>query len=329
MHSLKRYNSFGIDALANELLPIKSEADLLNADFSQPYRILGGGTNVLLLKSVYDRIFLNQLQGIQIVNETEDDVTVHVASGENWHEFVMWTVAHKFSGIENLSLIPGTVGAAPVQNIGAYGVELKNVLQSVEGYHLPEKLKVKFNNSECQFSYRSSIFKTTLKNSFFITGINLLLSKKQIPKLEYGSIKEILDKNGISKPSILDVSNAVISIRQSKLPDPKIIGNAGSFFKNSSIPLKQFEVLKSKFPTIPAYPDDLGMVKLSSGWLIEQCGWKGKQLNNAASYEKQALVLINLGHASGQDILNLAQKIQEDVYLKFGLKLEPEVNFWD
>lgn len=329
MHSLKEFNSFGVEAGANELILIKQVRDILNSDFTKPYRILGAGSNVLLLKNLYDRIFVNQLKGIQILEETNQDVTIQVASGENWHEFVMWTVAKEFSGIENLSLIPGTVGAAPVQNIGAYGVEIKDVLHSVEGFMLPQKTKQTFNIQECEFGYRSSLFKTTLKNQYFISGITLKLSKIPKPKLEYGNLKETLAKKGIFKPTTQEISQAVIEIRQSKLPDPKKIGNAGSFFKNSTIPKIQFDELKSKFPDIPGYPDQKGMVKLSSGWLIEQCGWKGKQLNQAACYEKQALVLINLGQATGQDILLLARKIQGDVYLKFGLHLEPEVNFWD
>lgn len=328
MHSLKEYNSFGIDAVSKELILINDVSDLVNTDFTKPYRILGAGSNVLLLSNSYDRILVNKLKGIQIVDETDQDVTIQVASGENWHEFVMWSVLKNFSGIENLSLIPGTVGAAPVQNIGAYGVELKDVLQSVEGYLLPQKTKKVFSIQECEFGYRSSLFKTTLKNQFFINGITLKLSKIPTLKIEYGNLKETLAKKGIYKPTIQDISMAVIEIRQSKLPDPKHIGNAGSFFKNSSIPQIQFDELKSKFPEMPGYPDHTGLVKLSSGWLIEQCGWKGKRMNQAACYEKQALVLINLGKATGEDILQLANKIQEDVYLKFGLHLEPEVNLW-
>ncbi|MGB5025315.1 MAG: UDP-N-acetylmuramate dehydrogenase [Saprospiraceae bacterium] len=328
MHSLKEYNSFGIDAVSKELIIIKDLSDIIHTDFSKPYRILGAGSNVLLLSNSYDRILVNELKGIQIVDETDQDVTIQVASGENWHEFVMWSVSKNFSGIENLSLIPGTVGAAPVQNIGAYGVELKDVLLSVEGYFLPQKTKKVFSIQECDLGYRSSLFKTTLKNQFFISGITLKLSKIPIFKLEYGNLKETLAKKGIYKPTIQDISMAVIEIRQSKLPDPKKIGNAGSFFKNSSIPKIQFDILKSKFPEMPGYPDHTGLVKLSSGWLIEQCGWKGKQLNQAACYEKQALVLVKLGQATGQDILQLANKIQGDVFLKFGLHLEPEVNLW-
>ncbi len=329
-YSLKSFNTFGVESYAKDIIFIENEDDLFNLELpeKQSYKILGEGSNVLFTKSLDETILKNNIKGIDIIEETEDDVLIKAGAGENWHKLVEWALSNNLCGIENLSLIPGSVGAAPVQNIGAYGVEIKDVLFSVEGVFLMEKKFRIFTHEECQFSYRNSVFKNNLKESFFITQVNLKLSKKYKINVQYGAIQAELTSRNIIDPTIQDISSVVIHIRNSKLPNPKILGNAGSFFKNSIITNDQFKQLKIRFPDLPSYPEGQNHVKIPSAWLIEQCGWKGVRKNDVGCYENQALVIVNYGNSTGQDILNFSREIQDSVIQKFGLKLIPEVNIW-
>jgi UDP-N-acetylmuramate dehydrogenase len=328
-HSLQRYNTFGIAATATALVKIRSIKGLrkILQDNMLPIYLLGGGSNLLLIQAHYDWLFLkNEIKGIKIVSDTEGGVLVEIGGGEVWHDLVLWAIEHNLGGIENLSLIPGTVGAAPIQNIGAYGVELKNVFEKLEAIHLQTLDNQIFTKENCQFGYRDSVFKTQLKSQFFITKIWLKLQR--LPhqlNSSYGDIQKILADKNITAPTIRDISNAVIQIRQSKLPNPKEIGNAGSFFKNPEIPTVQFERLKKDFPYIVGYSSVNG-TKVAAGWLIEQCGWKGKRLGAVGVHDKQALVLVNYGGGKGLAIKQLANDIQISVKEKFGIDLIPEVN---
>lgn len=329
--NLKPFNTFGIDATCAEWAEITTLDDLKKVLKSnkKPLYILGGGSNVLLTQGHYEALFIkNNIKGIKISDENADEIILEIGSGEVWHDLVLWAVEHDFGGIENMSLIPGTVGAAPIQNIGAYGVEVKDVLTKVEFLNLKTLDIQCFTNVECQFGYRDSIFKKALKGQFFITKVYLKLTKN-VHKIhtQYGDIQKILTEKGTEKPTIKDVSNAVISIRQSKLPDPSVLGNAGSFFKNPEIPTAQFQQLKDVFPNIVGYPTANG-VKLAAGWLIEQSGWKGQRFGEVGVHERQALVLVNYGKGIGDDIKQLSQNIQASVKDKFGVALEAEVNFW-
>lgn len=288
---------------------------------------LGGGSNVLLCNDYAGLVIRNAIKGKQIVHEDDDHVFLKVYSGESWHETVMYCVERNWGGIENLSLIPGTVGAAPMQNIGAYGVELENVFDHLEAFNLHTFELETFNKSQCAFGYRESVFKRQLKGQYFIYSVTFKLNKKPIIHADYGDIQAILNEKGLSAETagIKDVSDAVIHIRQSKLPDPKVLGNSGSFFKNPQITIEHFEALKQKFPDIKGYPQNDGM-KVPAGWLIEQCEWKGKRVGNTGSHAKQALVLVNYGGATGSEIYQLAQDIIQSVADKFSIHLEPEVN---
>ena len=288
---------------------------------------LGGGSNVLLCNDYPGLLIRNAIKGLQIVHEDDDHVLLRVYSGESWHETVMYCVERNWGGIENLSLIPGTVGAAPMQNIGAYGVELEQVFDQLEALNLNTLELETFNKTQCAFGYRESVFKRQLKGQYFIYSVTFKLSKKPIIHADYGDIQAILNKKGLSAETagIKDVSDAVIHIRQSKLPDPKVLGNSGSFFKNPQITKEHFEALKLQFPDIKGYPQNDGM-KVPAGWLIEQCGWKGKRVGNTGSHAKQALVLVNYGGATGSEIYQLAQDIIQSVADKFSIQLEPEVN---
>ncbi len=330
MISLRKYNTFNIDSHCEQFIQIHDKAELAEIikSIDQPFYILGGGSNVLLSDPISKPIIKNELKGIELIGEDDDHVIVRVASGENWHEFVQYCIAKEWGGLENLSLIPGTLGAAPVQNIGAYGVEIKDSVLSVEGYDCLNQEFKSYNNADCHFGYRTSIFKYKLKDKFFISALVLQLDKKHKLKTDYGSIHDELQKMRIDSPNISDVSEAVINIRKSKLPDPNKIGNAGSFFKNCTIPRSQFDEVKKRFPNIPFYQMDEGEIKIPSGWLIEQAGWKGRRQGDAACHEKQALVLVNFGQATAKDILSLAGEIKKDVYLMFGIELEYEVNVW-
>ena len=327
--SLKKYNTFGIEAQCAAFINIKSIDDLIKVlkINKLPIQIMGGGSNILFTQEHYDRLFIkNDLKGIQINEENGEFIEVSIGSGENWHGFVELAVNNNWGGIENLSLIPGTIGASPIQNIGAYGVELKDVFVKLEALNLKTLEIETFTNQECQFGYRDSIFKTALKGQYFITKIFLKLrTANHVLHTDYGDIQKVLKEKGIDKPTIQDISNAVIQIRQSKLPDPSVIGNAGSFFKNPEIPILDFQRLKEKLPNIVGYPTATGM-KVAAGWLIEQCGWKGKRLGDIGVHERQALVLVNYGNGHGADIKKLAEDIQASIYERCGIELVAEVN---
>lgn len=328
--SLKSYNTFGLDENTDFLGIVSTKEDLddifLSGRFrSQKKMILGGGSNVLFTRGFTGIIAKNELKGISITQETEDEVIVSVGAGENWHQFVMWCIDRGFGGVENLSLIPGTVGAAPIQNIGAYGVEVKDVFHSLEAYETKSGKVVTFYKEDCKFGYRYSIFKGELKDQYVITKVNLKLSKNPKFNVSYGDIRVTLAQMG-EEPSLRSVSQAVINIRQYKLPDPLEIKNAGSFFKNPIIELLHFEALEAQFPDIKSYPVDQDNVKVPAGWLIEKAGWKGYKDGDIGVHERQALVLVNLGNARGKDIYKLSTQIQQSIQQKFGVDLEREVN---
>jgi len=328
--SLKPYNSFGIDVSAKYFVSVTSTEELKSVLNLKEYPvkfILGGGSNILLTKDVEALVIYVNLKNIEIVSKTERTVTVKASAGENWHDFVLWCLNHNFGGIENLSLIPGKVGAAPIQNIGAYGVELKDVFLSCEALHIETQNIKTFTKEACKFGYRNSIFKQEIKGKYIILSITLTLSSKNHKlQMSYGAIKEELIKKGINSPTIIDVSNAVIAIRESKLPDPKIIGNCGSFFKNPIISKSHFEKLKLNFPEMPSYKVSEKEIKIPAGWLIEHLGFKGKRFGNYGVHKDQALVLVNYNDAKGEDIFKLSQLIQSTVKQIFDINLEIEVN---
>jgi UDP-N-acetylmuramate dehydrogenase len=298
----------------------------LYSDF-QPKMILGGGSNVLFGGDVKGLVVHNALRGIEITREFKNRVWVTVGGGENWHQFVRWAVENGYGGIENMSLIPGTVGAAPVQNIGAYGVELKDVFVYLEAIDQTGKRHI-LNKTKCRFGYRDSIFKREAKGQYWITAVTFSLTRLGYHKLNlsYGDIRKTLEANNITKPGIADISQAVIQIRRSKLPDPAQIGNCGSFFKNPEMERNVLTRIQQTHPQVPHYDLPDGRVKIPAGWFIEQCGWKGKRVGNTGSYEKQALVLVNYGGATGQEVQQLAANIIASVHKTFGVQLEPEVN---
>ena len=330
--SLQRLNTFGIEAKAKYFIEVVSTTQLEELIRHPVYRdhshlILGSGSNVLFTKDYEGIIIKCALSGISIRNENDDFVLLKGGAGENWHSLVMHCIQHNWGGVENLSLIPGTVGAAPMQNIGAYGVEIKDVIECVNGIDLGTGIERSFTSSDCKFNYRESIFKQELKEKYFISSITLRLTKKnhQI-KTVYGAIKEVLNKHSVLQPTIKDVSDAVIAIRQSKLPDPQLIGNAGSFFKNPAVSESVLEEMKKDYPSIPFYPTDNQYFKISAAWLIDQCGWKGKKFGSIGVHPLQALVLVNYGDGKGEEIFQLATRIQHSVKEKFGVTLTTEVN---
>jgi UDP-N-acetylmuramate dehydrogenase len=329
--SLKVYNSFGIDATATQFAEVHSldqlQALLEHWKGADPF-ILGGGSNLLLPDRVERPVILNRILGKTIIEQKgEDFALVQCGAGEEWHAFVRWCIEQGLGGIENLSLIPGTVGAAPIQNIGAYGVELSDVFHSLQAVRIEDGEVLTFDKAACNFGYRDSIFKRGLKGKCCIVSVTLRLSVRNHQlNTSYGAIQQVLEEREITKPSLTELSDAVIHIRQSKLPDPKVIGNSGSFFKNPIIPKAQYQELKAQFPHIVSYSVGDESVKVPAGWLIEQAGWKGKRLGPAGSYEKQALVLVNHGGATSKDIWALAERIMSDVDAKFCIQLEPEVN---
>ena len=330
-HPLKSYNTFGLEAHARYFFAIEDighlpQLNTLDA-FSTNRLILGGGSNILLTKDFEGIVVHNNLKGIELIKEDDTSVHVKVAAGEVWHDFVMHAIDKAWAGIENLSLIPGRIGASPMQNIGAYGVELKDVFHELEAWDIDKEQVVTFDRNKCQFGYRESVFKHTLKNQFIILSVTFRLSKSSEVNVSYGAIQEVLKSMGVHSPGIKEVSDAVIAIRSSKLPNPIEIGNAGSFFKNPVVPINLVNTLKESFPEMPSYPINNASAKIPAGWLIEQAGWKGKRFNNFGVHKKQALVLVNYGGAKGQDIKNLAFDIQEDIFAKFKIKLTPEVNF--
>jgi len=327
--SLKLYNTFAISANARYFAEIHSEAELKETlqQNTQPLFLLGGGSNILLTQDFDGLVIKNSILGKEIIESTSEHVLVRIGAGENWHQAVLWTLAHDFGGLENLSLIPGTIGASPIQNIGAYGVELKDTFHKLEAMEIATGDIHTFTKADCQFGYRESIFKKALKDKYVITQVYFQLTQANHKiNISYGAIQDVLNSKNIKNPTIHDVSNAVIAIRSSKLPDPAKIGNAGSFFKNPEIPQAQFDGLKQKFPTIPSFPSEKGGVKVPAGWLIEQCGWKGTRRGDAGCYDKQALVLVNYGNAKGAEIWQLAMDIADSVEEKFGIRLLPEVN---
>ncbi|AZB10130.1 UDP-N-acetylmuramate dehydrogenase [Chryseobacterium sp. G0162] len=330
--SLQPYNTFGVNAQAKYFVEINSIEELKDAlTFSKentlPLLFLGGGSNILLTKDFDGLAIKLNLKGITEKEVNENEILVTAKAGENWHEFVMYCLNKNYGGLENLSLIPGNVGTSPMQNIGAYGTEIKDVFVNCQVLDLENLELTTFDLEKCRFGYRDSIFKQEGKGRFIILEVTFKLTQKDHHiKTAYGAIISELKHLGITNPTIQDVSKAVINIRQSKLPDPKVIGNAGSFFKNPTIPLAQFEELKQKFENIQGYPNG-NMVKVPAGWLIEQCGWKGKQIGNVASHKLQSLVIINAtGEATGKEIFDFSTEIINSVQEKFGIELEREVN---
>jgi UDP-N-acetylmuramate dehydrogenase len=328
--SLKPFNTFGIEASTRYFGRFSSVEELnqiLTSNKDKELLILGGGSNILLTKNFDGLTLINEIKGFEVTKNDGDSVIVKSGAGEIWHEFVLKCIENNFSGVENLSLIPGSVGASPMQNIGAYGVEIKDVFESVEAYHIPTGELHTFSKEECEFGYRESVFKRKYKGQYVIISVSYKLSLSA-PKVNtsYGAIESELKEMNISKPSIKDVSQAVINIRSSKLPNPKEIGNAGSFFKNPVISKELFDKLIVEFPTIPNYPAENDGKKIAAGWLIEQCGWKGKTLGHYGVHKLQALVLVNYKGATGTEIYDLSSSIIKDVEDKFGITLEREVN---
>jgi UDP-N-acetylmuramate dehydrogenase len=327
--SLKPFNTFAIDVLAKKFASFSNYdqlSELLSLPGIKDLLILGGGSNILFTKNIDGLVLKNDIRGIALVKEDERHVYIKAGGGEVWHPFVLYCIERHWAGIENLSLIPGQVGAAPMQNIGAYGVELKEVFEELEAFDLHDKKVRTFSLNDCAFGYRDSIFKHQFKNRFIILNITLRLNKTPVFHTAYGAVSEELEKMGVSELSIEAISQAIIGIRMSKLPDPAQIGNAGSFFKNPSISKTNYLALKDKYPGIIAYPNTDGTMKLAAGWMIESCGWKGFRQGDAGVHEKQALVLVNYGKANGADIFNLSNKIIQSVSAKFGVSLEKEVN---
>jgi UDP-N-acetylmuramate dehydrogenase len=327
------YNTFKIKAKAKHFVVVQSVDDvrqLIDQELfkNSKYLILGGGSNLLLTKDFDGLIIKNEIKGIHVVSEQDSSMIIKAGAGENWHQLVMFAVDHDLGGIENLSLIPGTVGAAPMQNIGAYGVEIKEVIHNVEAIELSSGDVHNFSREECKFGYRESVFKQHLKNKYLISSITLSLTRNNHHKfnINYGAITEVLRENGVQELSVKKISDAVIHIRKSKLPDPNVIGNAGSFFKNPSVEFQVYDDLRKKFPAIPSFPGEHNLIKIPAGWLIEQCGWKGKTLENIGVHKHQALVLVNYGDGEGKKIWELAMNIQNSVQEKFNITLQPEVN---
>jgi UDP-N-acetylmuramate dehydrogenase len=328
--SLKNYNTFHLDVTAGKFVEVFSEDELIqfcgSSLKSRGCLVLGGGSNILLMND-QEIVLKISIYGIEQVDENEDYVYIRVGAGVVWNELVNYSVERNLGGIENLILIPGTVGAAPIQNIGAYGQELKDTFHSLNALHLDECKISTFMKNDCNFGYRTSIFKNELKNRAIISSITLKLKKNPSPNLSYSSVKELLEKeNLLDKATVKDVSRIITKIRKSKLPDPEVIGNAGSFFKNPEINMQDYEILKERYPTIPAFKTFGDGVKIAAGWLIEQCGWKGKREGDTGSHKDQALVLVNYGLATGRDILDFSTRIKNSVFEKFGITLEEEVN---
>lgn len=336
--SLKQLNTFGMDVSAKYFATFSSKETLCelieNAKaLNWEMLVLGGGSNVLFTQDFDGIVLQNKIIGIDIVKIENEWVWVKAAAGENWHQLVLYTIEKNFAGIENLSLIPGCVGASPMQNIGAYGVEVKDVFEELEAIEIATGKTKIFKASDCNFGYRESVFKQTLKNKFVITSVTLKLINLNVTehynfKITYGDIQAQLAEQQSNELSLRAVSNAVIAIRQSKLSDPKVLGNAGSFFKNPVVEIALFNKIKENFPLIPSFPAAEGLVKVPAAWLIEQCGWKGKRVGNTGSHARQALVLVNYGNAKGSEVWQCAKDIQLSVLEKFGISISPEVNVY-
>jgi UDP-N-acetylmuramate dehydrogenase len=330
-YDLSNLNTFGVSAEAKYFGVFHSLAELeviLSSPkiSAEPILCLGSGSNVLFVNSFAGAVLCNRIKGIEIVSETEHSLLVKVGAGTVWHDFVEYCLQHSWAGPENLALIPGTVGAAPIQNIGAYGVEVKELIESVEVYDCQSRHSLHFTNLTCEFGYRDSVFKHQGKGQWIIITVTFKLSKIAVPKIHYGAVQGELIAAGITAPTLRDVAEAVIRIRKSKLPDPQILGNAGSFFKNPFVGAEQFADLKVKFPGIVGYPEDNGTVKVAAGWLIERVGFKGHRSGNCGVHQDQALVLVNYGGATGQELLALAAKVVKQVQITFNITLETEVN---
>ena len=330
-YPLLKLNTFGIDVKAKYFTSINTINELIEVTKTNVFKdlellILGGGSNILLTKDFDGLVILNNIKGKEIIDQNQQSIFLKIGAGENWHELVMYCVDNGWGGIENLSLIPGNTGTAPMQNIGAYGVEIKETFLELEALEISSGKIVKFNNSDCEFGYRESVFKNKMKNQYIILNITLELKKNPVLNINYGDVKAILESQNIKNPGIKEVSNAIIRIRQSKLPDPKKIGNSGSFFKNPLVSLNQLELIKKKYPNVVNYEINENEFKIAAGWLIERAGWKGKKFNNYGVHEKQALVLVNYGLANGMEIFELSEKIILDIKDKFGITREREVN---
>ncbi|MGB7498425.1 MAG: UDP-N-acetylmuramate dehydrogenase [Moheibacter sp.] len=329
--SLKLFNTFGIEASARYFAEAYTNDEIKEIihwaiQNNRPILLINGGSNMLLTRD-WDGIAIRiDLKGIEILEENEDWTWVKVESGENWHQFVLWTLKNDFGGIENLSLIPGRAGTAPIQNIGAYGVEIKDSMTELTALEISTLKIRKFTNAECEFGYRDSVFKNEHKGKYVILDVTFRLSKRNhVLHTDYGAILSELGRLGVEKPTIQDVSRAIIHIREKKLPDPAEIGNSGSFFKNPVISAEEFIKLKEKFPDLQGHEKNGGF-KIAAGWMIEKAGWKGKRFGDAGVHQNQALVLVNYGNATGKEIYDLSQNILEDIYQKFGIMLEREVN---
>jgi len=325
--SLRNYNTFRIETIARHFSTFSDPEELLELISDKfPMLILGGGSNMLFTRNFDGLILKNEIKGIDELHEDEEYVYVRAGAGENWHAFVQYCIHRNWAGLENLSLIPGNVGASPMQNIGAYGVEVESLFWDLEALHLREKKLYTFTKTDCQFGYRDSVFKNKFKNEFAILNVSFRLRKKPVFHTSYGAIQQELERMGVKELSIQAISEAVIHIRRSKLPDPEEIGNAGSFFKNPSVPKVLYEALKIKYPDLVGYINADGTIKLAAGWMIEKCGWKGYRSGDTGCHAKQALVLVNYGNAKGEEILELSEKIIKSVKEKFGVELEREVN---
>ncbi|MCM2339003.1 MAG: UDP-N-acetylmuramate dehydrogenase [Burkholderiales bacterium] len=339
-YDLTKLNTFGVKAFAKFFFELKEEKDLgglfLSSEFKNNEKLfLGSGSNILFTKDFDGIVILNSLKGISILKEDEDFVYIRALGGEKWHDLVLFSVDNGYWGMENLSLIPGTVGATPVQNIGAYGVEIKDVLENIEAYSIEDGQKKVFSNKECEFGYRESAFKNKLKGKYFISAVVFKLHKKEKKNSDYKALQDYLKENNLEIKTSKDVSDAIIEIRRSKLPNPFVLGNAGSFFKNVYVNEEKLKELLNIFPEMPYFTEPSftkvsegkgGMIKIPAGFLIEMCGWKGKKVGNVGVHDKQALVIVNYGGATGEEIKKLSEDIISSVYSKFGLKLEREVN---
>lgn len=326
---LKPYNTFGISVMADYFAPfqdVSTLANLLKENQDKTITLLGGGSNVLFTQDFKGLILRNEIKGVEVVKEDDEFIYVKAGAGENWHKFVLYCIDNNWGGIENLSLIPGSVGASPMQNIGAYGVEIKDVFHELEAFNIEAGQLESFSHSDCEFGYRESVFKRALKGKYVITSVTYRLNKRHNVNTSYGAINSELEERGVKEPTIKDISDAVIAIRQSKLPDPKEIGNAGSFFKNPVVEKIVLSRIQEQYPEVPFYPIDDNHVKLPAGWLIDTAGWKGKRIENYGVHSKQALVLVNYEDTTGKEIYALSQEILDDIENKFGVLLEREVN---
>ncbi len=329
--NLIAYNTFHIDVSCRYFCEVSSTDNIKEVLSDKQFQItnkliLGGGSNILFTRNYNGLVIKNSIQGVEIIREDDEHIYVKASAGEVWHRFVLWCIQNEFAGIENLSLIPGQVGAAPMQNIGAYGVEVKDVFHELEALHISTLEIHKFKLNDCDLGYRESVFKNKFKNQFIILNVTFRLNKKPVFQIKYGDIKATLDEMNVTELNIKAVSDAVIKIRSSKLPNPSVLGNAGSFFKNPIVDENIVEELLTQYPLMPHYNQKGGKIKVPAGWLIEQCGWKGKIVGRTGSHKSQALVLVNYGGASGNEIYQLALEIKHSVKERFGIDIEPEVN---